>query len=179
MTPLESLAAATLVWTQPKWSTDRLELRVGEEALGELYWTKCFSDQAVARCGGSTWILDRRGCFRDRVVAVEAGSGTLAASFTFEWMKDGDLVLADGRSWRWYRTKVFDTAWAMVDESGAAVFEIHLAMRWFKRQATVRLWPDAHAIPELGLLLCLGMYLSVCTLQDAAGAVAATTAAVV
>lgn len=178
MTPLESLTATTLVWTQPKWSADRYELRAGEETLGELYWTKCLSDEAIARCGESTWILDRLGFFRDRVAAVERGSGTLAASLTFDWLKDGDLVLADGRSYHWYRTRVFDTAWALADKAGGPVFEIQLGMKWFKHQASVRLWPDAQAIPELGLLLCLGLYLSVCTMQDMAGAVAATTAAV-
>ncbi len=178
MTPLESLTATTLVWTQPKWSADRYELRAGEGVLGELYWTKCLSDQAVARCGESTWILDRLGFFRDRVAAVEYGSGARVASLTFDWLKDGGLVLGDGRSYRWYRTKIFDTAWALTDAAGAGVFEIHLGMKWFKYQATVRLWPNARAVPELGLLLCLGMYLSICTMQDMAGAVAATTTVV-
>jgi hypothetical protein len=178
MTPLEMIAARTLVWTQPKWIADRFELRAGEEVLGELYWTKCLSDQAVARYGNSTWILDRRGFFRDRVVAIEPGTKELAASFTFGWLQDGDLVLADGRSFRWYRTKIFDTAWALVDNADGAVFEIRLGADWFKRKAAVRLWPDAKAKPGLGLLLSLGMYLAICTMQDAAGAVAATSAAV-
>jgi hypothetical protein len=112
------------------------------------------------------------------VVAIEAGNDAVAASFTFGWLKDGDLDLADGRSFRWYRTKLLDTAWALVDKAGGAVFEIHLGMNWFKREATVRLWPDVHAMPGLDLLLCLGLYLALCTLQDEAGAVAATTAVV-
>jgi hypothetical protein len=175
----QALAGTTLKWKQPKWSVDRFELRSDGRVLGELYWTKCLSDQAVACYGESIWILDRRGFFRDRVVALEPSSKAPEASFTFECLKDGDLILADGRSFRWYRTKIFDTAWALVDSAGGAVFEIHLGMDWFKYQATVRLWPDARAIPELGLLLCLGMYLSVCTMQDyAAGALAATTATV-
>jgi hypothetical protein len=175
---LQTVAGTTLEWKQPKWSVDRFELKADGQVLGELYWTECLSDQAVARYGESTWILDRRGFFRDRVVAVELGSKALAASFTFEWLKDGDLALTDGRSFRWYRAKVFDTAWALADKSGAGVFEIHLGLTWFKREATVRLWPDAQAKPGLGLLLCLGMYLCVCTLQDHAAVVVATTAAV-
>jgi hypothetical protein len=179
MKPLESLIKTTLLWKQPKWAVEHYELWAGEDQLGELYWTKCLSDQAIARCGGLTWTLDRRGFFRDRAVAVEAGSEALAASFTFEWLKDGDLVLADGRSFRWYRTKVFGNAWALVDKAGGAVFEIHLGMNWFKRLAIVRLWPDVQRMPGLGLLLCLGLYLGICTEQDAAGAVVAATAACV
>jgi hypothetical protein len=179
MMPLESLTTTTLVWHQPKWSADRYELRAGQEVLGELYWTKFLSDQATARCDGSTWVLDRRGFFRGRVIATEPGSERVVARLDFEWLKDGNLILADGRSFRWWRTKIFDTAWALADGAGGEVFEIHLGMKWFKVQATVRLGPEARAIPELGLLLCLGMYLSVCTMQDyAAVAGAATTAAV-
>lgn len=180
MERLQPIVGTTLEWKQPKWSVDRYELRAGEEMVGELYWTKCLSDQAVGRYGDSTWILDRRGCFRDRVLAVEAGTQAQVASLVFEWLKDGDLILTGGRSFRWYRTKIFDTAWALADKAGGAVFEIHLGMKWFKYQATVRLGPGAQAIPELGLLLCLGLYLCVCTMQDlaAGGAAVAATAAV-
>jgi hypothetical protein len=178
MKPLASLTKTVLLWKQPKWAVDYYELRAGEDLLGELYWTKCLSDQAIARCDGSTWVLDRRGFFRDRVVATAPGSEQPVASFDFEWLKDGDLILTDGRSFRWYRTKVFGSAWALVGEAGGAVFEIHLGMNWFKRQATVKLWPDVHTMPGLGLLLCLALYLGICTEQDAAGAAAATTAVV-
>ncbi len=179
MKPLESLTETTLLWKQPKWSVDHYELWSGEDQLGELYWTKCLSDEAIARFGGSTWILDRRGFFRDRVVAVEFGSKALAASFTFDWLNDGELLLPDGRAFHWYRTKILDTAWALVQKAGSAVFEIQLGMKWLKHQATVRLSPDAQAIPKLALLLCLGLYLSVCTMHDsaAAAAVVASTAA--
>ena len=174
---LQNVVATTLEWKQPKWSLDRFELKAGAQVLGELYWTKCLSDQAVARSGQSTWVLGRRGFFRDRLVAVEPGTEAVAASFTFGWLKDGDLVLADGRSFRWYRTRLLDSVWALAVKAGGAVFEIHPGMNWLKREATVRLSPDVRAMPGLSLLLCLGMYLALCTMQDEAGAVVAATAA--
>jgi hypothetical protein len=177
MKSLESLDQRTLLWRQPKWAEERHELRAADGLFAELYWTKWFSDQAVAECSHGSWILDRPGFFRDRVVASDTRSGEQVASFAFEWLKNGDLTLSDGRTFRWYRTKAFDTAWALVDKAGGAVFEVHLGMNWFKREATVRLRPDSRTMPGLGLLLCLGMYLGICTVQDAAGAAAAATAA--
>lgn len=172
----EALAMGTLVWKQPKWSVDRFELQASGQVLGELWWTKCLSDQAFARYGESTWVFDRTGFFRDRVVAAEPGAKVLTASCTFALLQDGDLVLGNGRSFHWYRTELLDTAWAFADQAGGAVFEIRLGMRWFKYEASVRLWPAAQALPELGLLLCLGMYLSVCSMQDMGAVVAGTTA---
>jgi len=57
-------------------------------------------------------------------------------------------------------------------------------MHWFKQFN--RIWLAGEAIPQfssqpeqLDLLFILGMYLGYCSTQDAAGAIAATTAAVV
>jgi hypothetical protein len=172
----ERIAMNTLVWKQPKWSSDHFELMGGQQVVGELWWTKCLSDQAVARYGGSTWLFDRPGFFRDRVVAVERGSGAPAASFAFGWLKDGELVLADGRSFRWFRTKVLGLAWALVDLNGVGVFDIELGMDWFKRQAVVRLQPGARSTAGIGLMLCMGMYLGICIDLDTAAVAAVTPA---
>lgn len=179
MKSLESLDQRTLLWRQPKWAAERYELRAADGLLAELYWTKWFSDQAVAECSQGSWILDRPGCFRDRAVAIDARSGEQAASFAFDWLKDGDLTLADGRTFHWYRTKSFSNAWALVEKDGGVVLEIQIGMRWFKQEALVRLWPGVQKIPGLGLLLCLSLYLGLCIMQDAAGVVAATSAATV
>ena len=172
----EALAMGTLVWKQPKWSSDHFELRVGRQVVGELWWTKCLSDQAVARYGGSTWVFDRPGFFRDRVVAVDHGSGAPAASIDFDWLKDGVLVLSDGRRFSWQRTKVLGLAWGLVASNGVVVFDMELGMDGLKRQAIVRLGPGAPSLPGIGLLLCIGMYLGVCTELDTAGALAMTAA---
>lgn len=177
MTTRMQIPEKKLQWSQPKWSVDRFELHAGGELLGELYWTKCMSDQAIARCSKSSWVLDRRGFFRDRVVVLKSDSQALAASFQFDWLMDGELLVANGRSFRWSRTKLLEPAWTLIDEAGTAIFEIQLRFMWFKHEATIRLWADQRTTPGLDLLLSMGMYLAMITMQDETVAVAAATTA--
>ncbi len=168
----------TMLWKQPKFAVDHFELRSGDELLGEITWTKWLSDRALAKCNHGTWVLDRLGFFRDQVIATEAGSGNRVAGFEFGWLGEGDVRLPNGQVFPWFRTKALCGAWALTNESGEPVFEIQFGMRWFKQEAVVSLRPAADQTPELGLLLCLGFYLGYMSLQDAAGAAAATTAAI-
>jgi hypothetical protein len=162
-----------LIWKQPKFGVDHFELWDGERLIGELYWTKWLSDHAVARCGQGAWNLDRVGCLRQRVVAFESQTGMRVASFEFGWLNEGGIHMANGRIYQWYRTKAFSSAWAIVDETDKLVYEIQIGTRWFKYEASVHLAVDK-LTRELALLICLGLYLGVCTMQDAAAAVAAT-----
>ncbi len=169
----QSMSPRTLIWKQPKFGVDHYELRAGENLIGELYWTMWLSDRAIARCRYGEWEFDRVGCLRQRVLAIDSRSRLQAASFEIGWLYQGDIHLANGRVYRWCRTKAFRDAWAVVDEKDELVYEIQIGMRWFKHQASVSLAVD-NRYPELDLLVCLGLYLGICSMQDAAAAVAAT-----
>lgn len=173
MKNIRSVKQRMLIWKQPKFAVDHYELRAGEELIGELYWTKWLSDRAVACCGQGVWELDRVGCLRQQVVAFDSRSRMRVASFEFGWLNEGDILMANGRVYQWYRTKTFNSAWAIVDENDELVYEIQIGTRWFKYEASVSLAVD-NFNSELALLICLGMYLGICTMQDAAAAVAAT-----
>ncbi|MEW5868390.1 MAG: hypothetical protein AB1894_03885 [Chloroflexota bacterium] len=177
MYPLHTLATSDLLWRQPKFGMDHYELRAGPGLLATISWPRWLSDLAVARCAAASWELDRPDFFRQTVVACPAGSAQEVARAEFDWLKDARLQLADGRAYEFYRTYAFRQAWALVSEPGQLVYEIEFGMRWFKRLARVRLAAPP-STPQLDLLLCLGLYLGCCIIEDAAVVVAATTAAV-
>jgi hypothetical protein len=168
-----------LLWKQPKWAVDHFRLHAGEDLVGELYWTKCLSDQAVAKFGEGSWALDRIGFFRDRAVAIDGRTGMEAARFAFGWLGEGGIHLANGRVFRWRRTKAFASAWTLVDEIGQRVYDLEIGMHWFKVEAAVSLSTSTERMSEIGLLLCMGLYIARCTMQDAAGAVVVASAAIV
>jgi len=167
----------TFNWKQPKFGVDHYELRAGEKLIGELYWTKWLSDRAIARFGKGAWEMDRVGCLRRQVVAVDRRLKVRVASFEFGWHNEGDILLPNGKIYQWYRTKAFSEAWAIVDENDELVYEMQIGTRWFKHEASVSLAVDK-ITPEVALLICLGLYLGICAMQDAAAVVAATSAAV-
>jgi hypothetical protein len=166
-----------LQWKQTAFGARDFELRSGEGRVGVLYWPKLLSDRAVAECDGGTWYVERIGFFRHRTVVVEAGSGQEVASFEPDWMGDGDLVLADGRVFHWYKTKTLRDSWALVDNGDNLVLEVHEGMRWFKHEADVVLHVHPESSPELPFLVLVSWYLGYTKIQDTAAAVAATCVA--
>jgi hypothetical protein len=175
MKPLNALTGGELLWKQAKFGADHFELIHEETRFAELTWTRLLSDEAVARTAGGWWTFDRLGCLRGRVVATVAESEQVAASFEFDWLKNGTLQLANGRTFEWYRTRTFANAWALAEAGGTGFLEIEHGFHWFSQRAWVTLHFPA-GDPDLPLLLCLAMYLVYCINQDMAGAVAATTA---
>lgn len=179
MKDLKSFEKRYLTWVQPKFGVDHFELRYGEHVYAEIYWIKWFSDKALARCEDHTWTLDRLGFFRRRIVAVQAESEETSASLELGCMHEGVIHLVDASCYSWYRTKVLCNTWAVTDQDDDIMFEIEFGMRWFKHEACVFLRRTPQIHPELGLLICFAFYLGYCTMQDAAGAVAATSTAAV
>jgi hypothetical protein len=174
MEPLRELSGNQLVWKQPKWGVYDYSLSWNGVEYGELYWTRWFSDQAIGKINQAWWTFTRYGFFRRQVIASITTDQT-AASIEPGWGFEGEISMANGNIYHWRHTKFFGSAWEILNQAQAPVFQVEYAMNWFKGEA----WVDLAVSPEyrdLPLLLCLAMYLVHCYNQDtAAGAAAATS----
>jgi len=139
MKPMNTLTRNEMLWKQPKFGVDHFELYQEDDLFGEVYWTKLLSDAAVGQVAAGWWTFDRLGWLRDKVVATVANSEQVVASFEFDWLKNGTLHLPNGRIFEWYRTKALANAWALVETSEKAFFEIEHGHHWFKQRAWVTL----------------------------------------
>lgn len=173
MKGLRSVDHRQLMWKQVAFGAREFELRAGDDLVGKLYWPKWLSDRAVAICADGSWLIDRLGFFRDKVVVTDMGSSTRVGSFIRNWLGDGMLSLVIGREYQWFRTKVFSNSWAFADKNDVVLLEIHDWMRCFKHEAEVKLRIGVTSLPELPLLILIGWYLAYMNIQDAAAAVAA------
>lgn len=174
---LDSVDRNQLMWKQTAWGARDFELWSNEDLVAVLYWPKLLSDRAVAECAVGRWYVDRPGFFRRRTVVTEAESGVEVASFEAGWLGDGDLVLADGRVFHWFKTKAFRNFWALTGQDDALLIEIHAGLNWFKYEADVLLQRGAESLPELCLLIAATWYLGYMYIQDSAAAAAATAGA--
>jgi hypothetical protein len=145
--------------------------------IGSLAMTKWFSDQAEAITASGAWIFDRTGFFRSGGIVYERESQVELASFEYDWIKDCQISMHDRQTFKWFRTKVLDSTWAMTTEKDQLLFELVLGTHWFKREGWVTLDVQPGDFPNLDLLICLSYYLGYCALNDTAAAVAATTSA--
>jgi hypothetical protein len=174
---LKTVDYTNLMWKQTGFGVREFELFSGQDLVGRLYWPKLLSDYAVAECGDGRWGMDRVGFFRDRAVAIEAGSGIEVASVIFTWMGDSKLTLSKGRRYQLFKTGILSNNWSLVDENEELIFEIREGMRLFKHDADIDLQVGAIMRKELPLLILLSWYLAYMQLQDAAAAAAAAGAA--
>ena len=189
MNPLKQINLASLpelndlVWKQPKFAADHFELSSGKNLYAELTFTKILSDRAEAIGSHGAWILDRPGLFRDQVIVWNAMSNIETAWASREWFGDYKLNLSGINNLEFYRTKILANKWAMTREGNQLVYEIQFDYRWFKQYNPVSLSKKTiatfeHQAEPIEILLILGMYLGYCSMQDAAGAAAATVAAI-
>ena len=178
MKNIKSVDYHQLMWKQTRWGGRYFELLSGEDVIGVLHWPKWLSDRAVAEGGDGKWIIDRPGFFRDRVVVTDGKNGVEVASVEFGWLGDGEVTLVNSKGYKWYRTGLLSNNWTFVDENDEVIFEIKEWMHWFKHRADIVLRVGSITRPELPLLIYLGWYLAHMQMQDAAAAVAATSAVV-
>jgi hypothetical protein len=173
MQSLTAVKGNELFWKQPKFLHYYFELYQEDAIFADLYWTKMLSDEAVGRVVDRWWTFNRLGWLRDRIKVSIANSNQIVALFEFDWLKNGEILLANGRSFTWYCTKLLARKYAMVESGDNLLFEIEHGFHWFKQQAWVKLLCQV-TDPDLSLLLCLSMYLLYIINNDLAGAVAAT-----
>lgn len=175
MLTLAQIDQKYLIWRQPRWTREYYELRAGKDVIGSLGMRKWFSDQAEVNTTSGTWIFDRTGFFRSGGIVYERDKQVEIASFEYDWVKDCQIYMHDGQSFKWFRTKVLETAWIMASAKDQPLFELVLGTHWFKREGRVTLGVNPDTLPNLDLLICLGFYLGYCALNDTAAVVAATT----
>jgi hypothetical protein len=174
---LDSIDYHSLMWKQMGFGVREFELRSNETLLGRLYWPKLLSDRAVAESGDGKWIFDRVGFFRQEAIATEATTGLEVASFTFGWLGDGELTLANGHRYQLYGTGFLSNDWVLADENNEALITMREGRSWFKYDAELELQVGAVKMPELPLMLFMSWYLVYMRLQDSAAAAAAASAA--
>lgn len=92
-------------------------------------------------------------------VAISLGEqGPLLGTYQRKWTgTSGQLVFPDGREFKWGKANFWGTQKAWTDLPGNTVF-VQCSTGGFSRKVNVVITPEAAAIPELSLLLVLGLY---------------------
>jgi len=179
---IAAFAGQDLEWLQPKTLERYYELQAGPAQLATLTFHSAWGTLATAETAGGAWTFKRVGFLNPRVTVRVAGSPDNLAVYQPKFWGDGTLTFAGGLAFRWQPTNFWATEWAFTGagdtpmvrfKSGA---EKHKLSDIFKTQTVVELEPEESIQAFASLLVALGMYLIILHQQDAAGAVAATSA---
>jgi hypothetical protein len=160
---ISEVASSELEWIQSHGLN--FELRAGDEIVGSLRWER--SAQATAETADQRWTFNREGFWRMRITVRVPGSETTFAVFYPTWLGGGTLEGQPGRPLRmvsrsWWRAQ---SDW--VDEVGQPLVHIANRGKWFEVKYRVVIEKQAIALPEMPLLVMLGLYVIVLRSMDA------------
>lgn len=184
MLPLSESRGRFLEWLQPKTFDTYYELRSDRGLLGTLTFRSNFGTLAVGETADGKWSFKRVGFLNPRVTVRTYGSEHDMAMYQPKFWGDGILIFAGGPNLLWVPTNFWRTDWAFLDQDKHLIvgFKGGVAKEKlkdiFKLQTTLELVDNIRFRDRIPLLATLGMYLIILQHQDAAGAVAATTAAI-
>jgi hypothetical protein len=101
--------------------------------------------------------------------------GSPIATYQRKWTgTSGQLLFPDGREFRWGKVNFWGTQKAWTDLPGNTVY-VQFSASGFSRKSNVLINPQAAGIPELSLLLVLGLYNILVERRAAAAASASAT----
>jgi hypothetical protein len=127
-----------------------------------------WTSKANALVPDGTLFMQREGWFGQKVAISAVEQGPLLATYQRKGAgTSGQLVLPDGREFRWGRVNFWGTQKAWTDPTGNTAY-VQLSVGGFSRKYTVVIHPQATEIPELSLLLVLGLYNMLIERRDAA-----------
>ena len=182
MKRVSDLGASELEWIQPKTLERLYELRSGDAVLGWLSFRSAFGTLAIAESADGQWSFKRVGFLNPRVTVRVVNRDEDMAIYQPNIWGDGVLSVGDGRTFAWKPVNFWATEWAFTDREGRLVLKFKPGRQHeklsdiFKTQATVEIHSVVTSLDLLPVLLPLGLYLIILRQQDAAAAVAATSA---
>ena len=177
---MRSIFSATnqpLKWAQPSAFRMEYELLSGDEVFATLTFRSSFGTLATGDTADGCWTFKRVGFWQTRLTVRPCGDEQDLAVFKNNtWSGGGTLEFPDGRVFR--ATTNFWKTRLEFHNAAEEVLAVFHSGGFFHLSADVEIMPAGAHLPELPLILCLGLYLIIMMQQDsAAGAAVAGGAA--
>jgi hypothetical protein len=170
MIPLSSAISRGLTWSKIQCGRG-YELTLDGNVVGTLRRPGFWSQTFLAETQQGQWKFCRSGFLCNGAEIVDAVSGQPVANFNSSWSGNGNLIFADGQSFRFECKGWWHPVWSVLTDSGQPVLRLHV------REKTVEL-PEAVTMAD-GRLYLLALFARYRMLQTEEDAASATTVAVI
>ena len=158
VTSLSDRIGQTLIWMPTATFKDRYDLIAPDGATLATLDMSSWTSKAHAAVPEGSLFLHKEGWTGLKVAIYAVEQGPLIATYQGKWTgTGGQLIFPDGHAFKWSKTNFWGTQKAWTDSTGNITYVQH-ATRSFSRKSTAVISPQAAAIPELSLLLVLGLY---------------------
>lgn len=156
---LSYLVGQTLIWVPTAAFKDRYNLIAPDNTTLATLNMGSWASKANALVPEGTLFMHQEGWSGPKVAIHSVEQGPLLATYQrSKWnLTSGQLLFPDGREFRWGKINFWGTQKAWTDPTGHTTY-VQLAVGGFSRKSTVVIHQQAAEIPELSLLLVLGLY---------------------
>ncbi len=163
---------AEFVWEKPGFWKREFYLKDGEAVLASLKWLKGTGTLAQGETAGEAWTFRRGGAFKTYLSVGQPGREAELGRVERKWNGQATLNLAGGPSFFWQKNKEWRGSWGFYDTTGRLLFSQKVSHGFGKQKGRVRLEPGAGELPEIKLLVLLGLYIEWLKYEEAAAAAA-------
>lgn len=167
MRPLNELQRDHAHWVGSLRWKRHFELRQGVAHFATLNWENASGSIVIARTAGALWLFERVGGPSSRITIRSDVRGLEITTFTTDW-KDGGRLTVDGGHYVWRALGASLTRWTFRSALGPPLFELRVDSKRLVPSGTLAVVHEAVGERALPLLVSLGWYLTVQTLENAA-----------
>lgn len=174
MRPLHELSDGIATWNGSHGWKRNFRLTRDWLSYASLQWEAASGAVALARTAGGMVTIERGAFSSPKVTLRDAATSRQLGVFEAGWLEGGRLRLCSGREWRWHMDARSMSRWSFRDSGGRPVLQLFVQSMGLTPSGSIAIEPDAAELPELALLVVLGWYLVVQTIDDSALLVAAS-----
>lgn len=172
---LSTFIGQTLTWVHTAVLKARYDLIAPDNTTLATLDMSSWTSKANALVPEGTLFMHKEGWSGLKVAIYMGEQGPLIATYQRKWSgTSGQLVFPDGREFKWSKVNFWGTQKAWTDRAGTGVY-VQFSTSGFSRKSSAVIYPQATDIPELSLLLVLGLYNILIEQRDTAAASAATS----
>jgi hypothetical protein len=155
---LSYLVGQTLTWVPTATFKSSYSLMAPNNTTLATLDMSNWSSKAHASVPEGTLFMNKEGWTGLKIAIYTAEQGPLVATYQRKWSSaKGQISFPDGRTFNWDKVNFWGTQKAWVDSTSKTPY-VQFTVRSFSRQSPVVIHPQAAVIPELSLLLVLGLY---------------------
>ena len=174
MLPITELSALSLSWKQPSVWKQEFLLVSDSGTHGRVRFPSIWKEIAEVEVGGEAYSMQRTGFFKRQVRIRRPGEAEpLAVYYPNTWSYGGTLEL-DSHTYK-FSSNFWQTRHEFSRAGGLPVMVMH-QRGMLRTTVDLKIAPEAFALPELPLLIALGMVLIQLHSHDAAAASSAAAA---
>lgn len=167
---LSYLVGQALTWVPTATFKARYELIAPDSTTLATLDMSNWSSKANAIVPEGTLFMHKEGWSGLKITIYTVEQGPLIATYQRKWNGTrGQLLFSDGREFIWSKANFWGTQKAWTDPTGNIAY-VQFSAGGFSRKSTVVINTQATEVPELSLLLVLGLYNILIERRDAAAA---------